>query len=131
MADVGELADSLDCMDAMNSMNFVGSCMLSSHPQLTAMMTSAVGKLVAIKEGKRRVSELFLQQPDRTLYPDYYRVIQHPISFADIQAHIAAREYVSLDALADDLALLVRNAQTYNEVGSQVPPPSMLYCIGG
>ena len=47
-------------------------------------------------------------------------MIKDPIDLKTIAMKIQEGEYSSLDELEDDFAKLVRNAQTFNEPGSQV-----------
>lgn len=63
-------------------------------------------------------SDLFMELPDRTLYPDYYQLIAHPICLSQIQARLS--EYPSVHAFMADLERLFGNALRYNVEGSQV-----------
>ena len=47
-------------------------------------------------------------------------MIKDPIDLKTIAMKIQEGEYSSLDELEDDFAKMVRNAQTFNEPGSQV-----------
>ena len=53
-------------------------------------------------------------------YPDYYKVIKEPIDLKMIACKIQEGEYNSLDELNSDFDLMVRNAQNFNEPGSQI-----------
>ena len=53
-------------------------------------------------------------------YPDYYKVIKDPIDLKTIACKIQDGEYRSLDELEEDFGLMVKNAQTFNEPGSQI-----------
>uniref|UniRef100_A0AAQ4NYX8 Protein polybromo-1 n=1 Tax=Gasterosteus aculeatus aculeatus TaxID=481459 RepID=A0AAQ4NYX8_GASAC len=68
----------------------------------------------------RLVSELFQKLPSKMQYPDYYAVIKEPIDLKTVAQKIQLRHYRSVSAMAKDIDLLVRNAKTYNEPGSQV-----------
>lgn len=92
-------------------------------------------------------SEVFLELPDRTILPDYYEVIRHPISLEQIkvrsrklglsvfgfsnppthrfrsasaQNKLDKNEYSSLDAASKDYHLMFTNAKTYNVEGSEI-----------
>jgi hypothetical protein len=46
--------------------------------------------------------------------PGYYDVITQPMCFAVVRQRLAEGRYTTLDALCDDLALIVRNAMAFN-----------------
>uniref|UniRef100_A0A3B4FGC1 Protein polybromo-1 n=1 Tax=Pundamilia nyererei TaxID=303518 RepID=A0A3B4FGC1_9CICH len=68
----------------------------------------------------RLVSELFQKLPSKMQYPDYYAIIKEPIDLKIIAQKIQLGHYRSVNAMAKDIDLLVKNAKTYNEPGSQV-----------
>ncbi|XP_061909828.1 protein polybromo-1-like isoform X1 [Entelurus aequoreus] len=68
----------------------------------------------------RLVSELFQRMPSKAHYPDYYAIIKEPIDLKLIAQKIQMAHYRSISAMAKDVDLLVKNAKTYNEPGSQV-----------
>uniref|UniRef100_A0A8C4QAN4 Polybromo 1 n=1 Tax=Eptatretus burgeri TaxID=7764 RepID=A0A8C4QAN4_EPTBU len=68
----------------------------------------------------RLISELFHRLPSRQQYPDYYEVIKEPIDLKMIAHRIEAGSYCTIAEMARDVDLLVKNARTYNEPGSQV-----------
>ncbi|KAM4588811.1 protein polybromo-1-like isoform 5-T5 [Odontesthes bonariensis] len=68
----------------------------------------------------RLVSELFQKLPSKMQYPDYYAIIKEPIDLKIIAQKIQLGHYRSVNAMAKDVDLLVKNAKTYNEPGSQV-----------
>ncbi|KAF7670169.1 hypothetical protein LDENG_00068220 [Lucifuga dentata] len=68
----------------------------------------------------RLVSELFQKLPSKVQYPDYYAIIKEPIDLKFIAQKIQMSHYRSIGAMAKDIDLLVKNAKTYNEPGSQV-----------
>uniref|UniRef100_A0A669CHY6 Protein polybromo-1 n=1 Tax=Oreochromis niloticus TaxID=8128 RepID=A0A669CHY6_ORENI len=68
----------------------------------------------------RLVSELFQKLPSKMQYPDYYAIIKEPIDLKIIAQKIQLGHYRSVGAMAKDIDLLVKNAKTYNEPGSQV-----------
>uniref|UniRef100_A0A8C6XVZ4 Bromo domain-containing protein n=1 Tax=Naja naja TaxID=35670 RepID=A0A8C6XVZ4_NAJNA len=53
-------------------------------------------------------------------YPDYYAIIKEPIDLKTIAQRIQNGSYKSIHAMTKDIDLLVKNAKTYNEPGSQV-----------
>uniref|UniRef100_A0AAQ5ZT09 Protein polybromo-1 n=1 Tax=Amphiprion ocellaris TaxID=80972 RepID=A0AAQ5ZT09_AMPOC len=68
----------------------------------------------------RLVSELFQKLPSKMQYPDYYAIIKEPIDLKIIAQKIQLGHYRGVNAMAKDIDLLVKNAKTYNEPGSQV-----------
>ncbi|XP_076003333.1 LOW QUALITY PROTEIN: protein polybromo-1-like [Genypterus blacodes] len=68
----------------------------------------------------RLVSELFQKLPSRVQYPDYYAIIKEPIDLKIIAQKNQMGQYRTVSAMAKDIDLLVKNAKTYNEPGSQV-----------
>ncbi|KAH9387451.1 ATP-dependent helicase STH1/SNF2 [Nematocida major] len=75
-----------------------------------------LGVLERSTAGGRRRAELFLRLPDHEMYPDYYQVIQNPISIEEIREG----EYETLEEFAEDVRRMCRNAMTYNAEGSTV-----------
>ncbi|XP_057702350.1 protein polybromo-1-like isoform X1 [Corythoichthys intestinalis] len=68
----------------------------------------------------RLVSDLFQRLPSKAQYPDYYAIIKEPIDLKLVAQKIQMGHYRSVNAMAKDIDLLVKNAKTYNEPGSQV-----------
>lgn len=62
----------------------------------------------------------FLELPPKRDYPDYYQFIQEPIAVDMVEKKIRGEKYSSLKELGADIALLVKNAKTYNEDGSMI-----------
>lgn len=67
---------------------------------------------------KRAVIDPFVSLPSKKIYPDYYLVIQNPISMDQIKKKINKEEYNSINDFKDDILTLCNNARTYNEDGS-------------
>ena len=53
-------------------------------------------------------------------YRDYYEIIKHPIDLKVIAIKIQQNTYNSLAEMFSDVMLLVSNAKTFNEPGSQI-----------
>ncbi|KAH7018194.1 uncharacterized protein B0I36DRAFT_253584 [Microdochium trichocladiopsis] len=62
----------------------------------------------------------FEKLPDRTAHPDYYTVIQNPISLHEIKRSHKRKKYASVDDALRDLELMFENAKEYNEEGSDI-----------
>ncbi len=66
------------------------------------------------------VADLFLELPDKTLYPDYYALIKEPISLDQIRQRLNNSTYNSTNDFESDFKLMFRNARIYNQEGSIV-----------
>ncbi|XP_034294931.1 protein polybromo-1 isoform X3 [Pantherophis guttatus] len=76
--------------------------------------------VVATNPSGHLISELFQKLPSKVQYPDYYAIIKEPIDLKTIAQRIQNGSYKSMHAMTKDIDLLVKNAKTYNEPGSQV-----------
>ncbi len=63
---------------------------------------------------------MFRLLPSQKRYPEYYQVIKEPIDLKTIASHIVEGKYESLTQLEEDINLMCKNAQTFNEPGSQI-----------
>ncbi|KAL0945551.1 hypothetical protein HGRIS_014712 [Hohenbuehelia grisea] len=68
----------------------------------------------------RKRCELFKELPDKRDYPDYYHLITHPISIAQVRKRVNANYYKTVQTFRDDWKLMFNNARTYNQEGSWV-----------
>ncbi|KAM7006809.1 protein polybromo-1-like isoform 5-T5 [Tautogolabrus adspersus] len=112
--------DDEDCYDAQD--NPGGSTEDESAPScLKEVLEQLLDAVVSyIEPTGRLVSELFQKLPSKMQYPDYYAIIKEPIDLKIIAQKIQLGHYRSVSAMAKDIDLLVKNAKTYNEPGSQV-----------
>jgi ATP-dependent helicase STH1/SNF2 len=63
----------------------------------------------------RAILDPFMKPPPRSLYPDYYMIIQKPIAMDAIQKKVKRGDYQNLRGFVEDIHLLCQNARTYNE----------------
>jgi hypothetical protein len=63
---------------------------------------------------------LFLEKPDRKIYPDYYLLVPRPIGFKDILTKLKKKQYVTIEEVELDFALMSHNARMYNLDSSPV-----------
>jgi hypothetical protein len=88
------------------------------------VMQEIVGLLTTILRLKRSnghsLCEWFKEKPSKHIFLDYYTLIQNPISLKEIVAGLKKNSYMTLEAVEEDLALMSRNARTYNQDGSEV-----------
>ncbi|XP_015918691.2 protein polybromo-1 isoform X3 [Parasteatoda tepidariorum] len=68
----------------------------------------------------RSLSTMFQLLPSRTLYPEYYKVIQDPVDLKMIAQRIQNNDYRSLCEMEKDLLQMIKNAKNFNEPGSQI-----------
>lgn len=90
--------------------------------QLTKLLTD-ISKIKTVDGFKR--FELFLDKPDKKLFPDYYVIIETPIGVKTIQSFLKKNKYAAVGDIARDFDLLVSNAKIYNEEGSIVISEAM------
>ncbi|XP_053233538.1 protein polybromo-1 isoform X7 [Podarcis raffonei] len=94
---------------------------ISSPGYLKEILEQLLGAVVvATNPSGHLISELFQKLPSKVQYPDYYAIIKEPIDLKTIAQRIQNGSYKSIHAMAKDIDLLVKNAKTYNEPGSQV-----------
>ena len=63
---------------------------------------------------------MFRLLPSQKRYPEYYKVISEPIDLKTIATKIVDNKYESLDSLEEDIGQMCKNAQMFNEPGSQI-----------
>jgi protein polybromo-1 len=68
----------------------------------------------------RALHTMFQLLPSKKHYPDYYAVIDHPIDLKFIANKIQTNAYSSLNDMEKDILQMVKNAQIFNEPGSQI-----------
>lgn len=85
-------------------------------------MAKVLKTIKAIRSGEeeRDASAVFMTKPSKKELPDYYRLIKSPMDLKTIGTKIKNQDYRSIDAFEADCLLLVKNAMTYNQEGSEV-----------
>ena len=76
--------------------------------------------VIALKDNKRRRSDIFREKPCATTYPDYYQKIQQPLGINDIVRKCRSKSYSTVKAFASDWKLIFSNARQYNGEGSWI-----------
>ncbi|KAJ3098619.1 hypothetical protein HDU97_003884 [Phlyctochytrium planicorne] len=84
------------------------------------LMSSVMTAILKHTEKGRQIAEMFETLVPRREYPDYYKIIKSPIALDTIQNRIQSGYYGSYAEIEADFALLVKNAQTYNEPKSEI-----------
>lgn len=72
------------------------------------------------EDGLRPLITAFVVLPAKKEYPDYYEMIQEPISLKDINKKISKGQYVDTDLFIADFQLMLDNAVTYNTTDSWI-----------
>ncbi|RUS15916.1 hypothetical protein BC937DRAFT_91811 [Endogone sp. FLAS-F59071] len=86
----------------------------------TAFMKEVLKAIMEhVDSSGRLYSEIFVELPSREDYPDYYEVIEHPISLELIEKQIK-KGYGSLQQFQTDFMRIFDNAMFYNENGSRI-----------
>lgn len=68
----------------------------------------------------RQLHVMFQLLPSKKHYPEYYAVIDHPIDLKFIANKIQTNAYTSFNEMEKDVLQMVKNAQIFNEPGSQI-----------
>eukprot|EP00956_Cyclotella_meneghiniana_P035021 scaffold110397_cov72-Cyclotella_meneghiniana.AAC.3 len=91
-------------------------------PEANERLVSLCRSLIYFKEKgtNRKLSEIFLEKPCPTTYPDYYQLIDKPIGMNDILRKCRAKLYSNIKEFSEDWHILFTNASTYNGEGSWV-----------
>jgi hypothetical protein len=79
-------------------------------------LISCSKSVVALKDPatKRRISDVFIEKPDPSQFPDYYEIIEKPIAINDILRKCRAKLYVDLQEFKADWSLMFANARRFN-----------------
>ncbi|KAK0526835.1 ATP-dependent DNA helicase Snf21 [Tilletia horrida] len=77
-------------------------------------MTMVYNALLSCQDGDRRRSDVFMDKPRKTMYPEYYVIIQKPIAMRDIKKKIDQLVYKTASQCRDDFLLMFTNARTFN-----------------
>lgn len=68
----------------------------------------------------RQLVSAFLKLPPKKVYPDYYALIEQPISLAEILKKISKGSYPDLALFLADVTLMYENAVLYNDPDSWI-----------
>ncbi len=81
---------------------------------------AAVIEVTDPSDSERPLHLMFRLLPSQKRYPEYYKLIESPIDLKLIASKIVDNKYTSLTELEDDFTLMCKNAQIFNEPGSQI-----------
>ncbi|OXV08817.1 hypothetical protein Egran_03421 [Elaphomyces granulatus] len=90
-----------------------------------------MSELIHLKDSNgQEIATPFINKPDRSLYKEYYGVIQHPVSLRSIQKQVrgsdgknALSKFISFptwQSFENEVEFIWRNAREFNEDGSEV-----------
>lgn len=71
-------------------------------------------------EGERALVTAFVKFPSKKLYPDYYALIEDPVSLNEINKKVSRGNYENVAELVLDFNLMYENAQKYNDPESWI-----------
>jgi len=72
------------------------------------------------EEDDHPLSEFFIELPSRKLYPDYYQLIQKPVSINSIRKNLKSGKIKTFKDFKENIIRIFTNAKFYNEEGSMV-----------
>jgi hypothetical protein len=83
---------------------------------------SCTKPVIALKDPstKRRLCEVFLERPSPEQYPDYYEMIEKPLSINDILRKCRVKLYSNMHEFREDWRIIIANAKQFNGEGSWV-----------
>ncbi len=84
------------------------------------LQQAIVDSLLGLEKDGRQCAQIFLELPSKKDYPDYYRVIKRPISFAQVEKNLRTDGYAGWEEFERDLATMWTNAEEFNEEASVV-----------
>lgn len=79
-----------------------------------------LNELLTYKYKGRKLSEVFLIEPSREDYPEYYEVVKEPTSFTTVESRIQEVACETWDQFIDLVEPIFNNAMVYNQEGSQI-----------
>lgn len=113
---IGRPRKSTTIDDDQTSENSSESNEYDPYEELFAAVMTAVDST----DDDRSLHTMFQLLPSKKHYPEYYAVIDHPIDLKFIANKIQTNAYTSLNEIEKDLLQMVKNAQIFNEPGSQI-----------
>lgn len=90
--------------------------------ELTKLLKTLFNSLVEYREpntGRIAIS-LFMCLPSRKDFPEYFNIIDKPISMYEIRKRIESSHYTSVEPCINDFKSMFNNCRTFNEDGSMI-----------
>ncbi|CDK24477.1 unnamed protein product [Kuraishia capsulata CBS 1993] len=89
--------------------------------QLQQFLNSTVQLIANLRDDNNNlISKDFNKLPSNKLYPDYYQLIENPISIHEIRSKIASKKYLDANQFLQDVELMANNANFYNDPESDI-----------
>ena len=95
----------------------------SEDSELAEMLEDLFASVMTVMDTtdpERPLHLMFRLLPSQKRYPEYYKVITDPIDLKIIAGKIVDNKYEDLNALEEDINTMCKNAQMFNEPGSQI-----------
>lgn len=67
-----------------------------------------------------RIGDPFLVEVSRKDFPDYYKMIKHPMSLSTVKKHVNGNKLKTISQFSEEVDLIWQNAQIYNEESSLI-----------
>ncbi|KAK4051866.1 hypothetical protein OIV83_002571 [Microbotryomycetes sp. JL201] len=111
----------LDTTQVLLPDNIPGTTYATRGPTIKPWLNRKIAEILALadKQTGRFLASQFQILPPKTEWPEYYRVVNRPISFDQIQTRNHRRKYETVQAFVDDVNLLLQNALTFHPENSQ------------
>lgn len=101
----------------------LGSREDSEENEMSEMLEELFGSVMTVTDAAdptRLLHLMFRLLPSQKRYPEYYKVISEPIDLKIIATKIVENKYTNMNQLEDDIGQMCKNAQMFNEPGSQI-----------
>ena len=101
----------------------LGSREDSEENEMSEMLEELFGSVMTVTDSadpSRLLHLMFRLLPSQKRYPEYYKVITEPIDLKIIATKIVENKYANMNQLEDDIGQMCKNAQLFNEPGSQI-----------
>ncbi|KAJ3916976.1 RSC complex protein [Lentinula edodes] len=93
----------------------------SKPPSMKRLLNSRIQKVMKKTDDNGRIlSTMFLELPNKKLWPVYYKQIHEPRCLEAIQKQVKRKEYKSAAEFAADVELVFSNAMTFNMEHTQI-----------
>ena len=79
---------------------------------------NVLDEIMTYKVDGVNISEPFMHEVNRKDYPDYYRIIKKVTSLSTVKENLVSGRIKSMGQFINQMELVFRNAQTYNDEGS-------------
>lgn len=101
-----------------------------STQELDLFFSSTVNLVLDLQDDatQEKLAIPFIKLPSKKLYPDYYQIIEDPISISDIQKKFHKSKHSTTTEFVQDFQLLLDNAAKYNNPESWIVSSAQKIC---